>query len=156
MEIKWRLLSYSALSLDDLYALLALRQEVFVVEQDCPYQDLDGKDFHAFHLMGVGHDRLLAYARILPPGTSYPADCSIGRVITRADVRGKGLGLEVMRLSIAHCVRLFGHIPIRISAQSYLEQFYAGLGFQKTGKEYLEDGIPHMEMLLHPPRLEKE
>lgn len=150
MEINWELKHYTELSAQELYALLQLRAEVFVVEQNCPYQDIDGKDEKSFHLMGwtIGVEKtLIAYARIVAPGVSYP-ECSIGRVVTKQTHRMEGFGIELMKRAIDGCYKKFGENSIRISAQKYLQKFYTNLGFEATGKEYLEDNIPHIEMLL--------
>jgi ElaA protein len=141
--------AFEGLSLQDLYELLALRQEVFIVEQDCPYLDADGKDPDSWHLLGRDEQgRLAAYARILPPGLSYEDYPAIGRVVTAPFCRGKGHGKDLMKAAIAHCISLFGDRAIKISAQTYLLKFYESLGFRSTGEEYLEDGIPHTAMRL--------
>jgi ElaA protein len=132
----------------ELYEILALRQEVFVVEQNCPYQDCDGKDLKSWHLLGrndAGH--LIAYTRLLPAGVSYEGYTSIGRVVNSPKVRGQGAGREIMYKSIDTVRFLFGNAPIRIGAQKYLLRFYESLGFIVDGEEYLEDGIPHIEMV---------
>ena len=147
MAINWILRSFAALSTAELYAILQLRNAVFVVEQDCPYQDADGKDQASWHLMGLDGDTLAAYARLLPPGISYE-EPSIGRVVTAPAARGAGAGRELMEQSIQHCFTLFGDRSIRIGAQQYLEKFYTSLGFTSIGEPYLDDGIPHIEMLL--------
>jgi ElaA protein len=132
----------------ELYEILALRQEVFVVEQNCPYLDCDGKDQQSWHLMGRNEAKqLTCYTRLLPPGLSYPGYASIGRVVTSPLARGTGAGKILMERSIEFCNHLFGPGPIKISAQSYLLKFYEGLGFTSTGEEYLEDGIPHTKMI---------
>lgn len=138
--------TFDDLTLQEFYAMMVLRQEVFVVEQDCPYMDADGKDLESHHVMGYDGDDLVAYTRIVNPGVSY-AEVSIGRVASSLQHRGKGYGIEIMEASHDCIKQLFGEIPIRISAQCYLERFYSSLGYEPTGKEYLEDGIPHMEML---------
>jgi ElaA protein len=133
----------------ELYDILQLRQEVFVVEQNCPYLDADGKDHASLHLMGcdpVG--RLCCYTRLLPSGVSYPDYPSIGRVVSTSSVRGSGAGKLLMQQSIAECRRLFGNTPVKIGAQTYLLRFYENLGFRSTGEEYMEDGIPHTKMIL--------
>lgn len=128
---------------------MALRQEVFVVEQNCPYLDADGKDLSAWHLMGFDSgNNLVAYTRLLPEGVSYEGYTSIGRVVSSPAVRGAGAGREVMQRSIGMCRHLFGPLPIKIGAQTYLLRFYESLGFHSTGEEYLEDGIPHTKMIL--------
>ena len=144
--IHWRAVSFEKLSLVELYELMALRQEVFVVEQDCPYLDADGKDFDSHHVMGYDSNMLVACTRIVAPGISYD-EVSLGRIVTKPSVRGKGHGIALMQFSHQMVKELYGDVPIRISAQCYLEKFYKNLGYEATGKEYLEDGIPHMEML---------
>lgn len=146
--MRFRAASFASLSVDELYEILALRQLVFCVEQKCPYLDCDGKDATALHLMGRDDDgRLVAYARLLPPGVSY-AEPAIGRVVTRADVRRQGAGRALMREAIARTRDAFGTGAIRIGAQRYLERFYGELGFIIASAPYDEDGIPHVEMLL--------
>lgn len=141
-------LPFAKLSLQELYDNMALRQEVFVVEQDCPYLDADGKDADGHHLLGYnGQGKLLAYARLLPPGISYPGFASIGRVVTAPSARRTGAGKQLMQESIAWCERLYGQVPLKISAQVYLIRFYKSFGFQKAGEEYLEDDIPHIGMV---------
>lgn len=135
------------LSIEQLYAVLQLRSEVFVVEQQCVYQDLDGLDECAVHVLGQTSGSLIAYARILPPGTRF-AEASIGRVICRADLRGSGLGRRLMDRAVQQCHQLHPASDIRISAQEYLRKFYQSLGFRPDSQVYLEDGIPHLEMLL--------
>lgn len=147
-ELRWECLPFAELSLEQLYAAMTLRQIVFVVEQDCPYLDADSKDAQSWHLFGWKGEELWAYARLLPPGLSYPKDASIGRVVSHPEVRATGVGKQLMQRSIAECQRLWPQAPLRISAQSYLERFYQSFGFENTGKNYLEDGIPHQEMHL--------
>ena len=141
----FKLHHFQELNLPDLYEILALRQRVFVVEQDCPYLDADGLDDCCLHLIGTDCHRLVAYARILPAGSAHMHPC-IGRVVTASEVRGTGAGKELMHFAIASVLKQYGPCIIHISAQSYLERFYRGLGFIPTGHEYLEDGIPHMAM----------
>ncbi len=138
--------SFQELSNEELYAILRLRSEVFVVEQNCPYQDLDNKDQKCFHLMLHDTGQLVAYCRLLPAGLSYK-EISIGRVISAPSHRGIGLGKVVMELGIRYCTELFGDGPIRIGAQVYATEFYKALGFVAEGEEYLEDDIPHVEMM---------
>lgn len=147
MNIQWHCIPFEQLGVHDLYEILAARQEVFIVEQNCPYLDCDGKDLYAHHLSGKIDGRLAAYARLLPPGISFP-EASIGRVITLKHARRTGAGKTLMQQAIAELFTLYGKQPIRIGAQSYLQAFYEGFGFEDTGTHYLEDGIPHMEMLL--------
>jgi ElaA protein len=142
-------LPFDALSPHTLYEILALRQEVFVVEQNCPYQDCDGNDQASYHLMGRNEQgKLICYTRLIPKGISYPDYVSIGRVVSSPSARGTGAGIILMEESIRKCRELFGHEPIKIGAQSYLLKFYERFGFRSTGEEYLEDGIPHTKMIL--------
>jgi ElaA protein len=143
--ISWTLKSFEDLKVDELYQILALRSEVFVVEQNCVYQDLDGKDNKSWHLMGSMEGEVVAYSRLLPQGISY-TDASIGRVVTAPNKRRLGLGIALMQESIASIEKLFNTKEIRISAQCYLLEFYRNLGFVEVGDVYLEDGIPHQEM----------
>jgi len=148
--LPWTLRAFGELSVEELYALLELRQRVFVVEQKCPYLDADGRDRISFHLLGRGTGEILIAAlRIVPPGGRFP-EPSIGRVVTHPGYRGRGYGKAVMREGIRRCRGLFPGLPIRISAQAYLERFYGELGFERDreGNPYEEDGIPHIEMLL--------
>ena len=137
------------LDLDQLYALLKLRQEIFVVEQVCAYLDADSLDQDAWHLMGFDEDgTMVAYARLLPKAVVYSDYVAIGRVLTSASLRGKGQGRVLMEEAILQCHKIFGMVPIKVSAQSHLSRFYESLGFEATGETYLEDGIPHMGMVL--------
>ncbi len=146
--ITWTCQPFAELTLLELYAALRLRSEIFVVEQNCPYLDLDGLDEAAYHLLGrTETGELAAYTRLLPQGVSYPDYASIGRVVVAQSQRRGGLGQELMRESIRHCERLFGPGPIKIGAQQYLERFYQGFGFAQCGEGYDEDGIPHIPML---------
>lgn len=138
--------AFAELTLTELYAVMQLRQEVFIVEQNCPYLDADGKDFKCFHLMCFDQNLLVAYCRILPAGVSYD-EPSIGRVITADRVRNTGLGKLLMQKAIEHVELLFGRTPIRIGAQAYLKTFYEQFGFEDMQQPYLEDGIPHLIML---------
>ena len=125
---------------------MQLRNEVFVVEQDCVYQDADNKDLASYHFMGWANNKLIAYTRILPPGVAYTKEPSIGRVVTSPSARGSGIGRELMEKSIEELYKLFGETPIKIGAQLYLLKFYTSLGFQQTSSIYLEDDIEHIEM----------
>lgn len=147
--INWEVKHYKDLSVDEFHDLIYLREKVFIVEQDCPYQDVDGKDKVSFHLIGRLDNEIVATSRILPPGVSYN-EVAIGRVVMAAKARGKGYAHDMMRQSKSFIVQTFGNVPIRLSAQKYLEAYYASHGFESTGKEYLEDGIPHVEMLFKP------
>ena len=145
--MEWINKHFDELTLTELYEILHLRNEVFIVEQNCPYQDLDHKDHKCWHLMCWENNKLLAYTRLVPPGISF-TEPSIGRVVTSPTVRRSGIGKILMDRSITECHKLFGKQPIRIGAQSYLIKFYQSLGFSIASDEYLEDGIPHVEMLL--------
>jgi ElaA protein len=147
--ISFTCLPFDTLSNTALYEILALRQEVFVVEQNCPYQDCDGKDLQSWHLMGRDQTgKLICYTRLLPKGIAYENYASIGRVVSSPAARGTGAGKILMEKSIELCRQLFGNEPIKIGAQSYLLKFYESFGFRSTGEEYLEDGIPHTKMIL--------
>ena len=141
--------TFNQLTLNELYAILRLRAEVFVVEQDCPYQDLDNKDQESGHLMYWTLDQreLMAYTRIVPKGVAYQNYTSIGRVVTSQKARGTGLGRRLMKTSIKRCLQNFPDLAIKISAQCYLLQFYKNLGFDPIGEPYLEDNIPHQAMI---------
>lgn len=130
----------------ELYAIMRLRNEVFVVEQNCIFQDADNKDLYCHHLMIFDKNELIAYARLVPPGISYD-EMSFGRVVTSPRARGKGVGKLLMDLVIKYCHKVFGKGPIRIGAQYYLKNFYLVLGFEETGAVYDEDGIPHVQMI---------
>jgi ElaA protein len=148
-NLSWRWLPFAALGLHDLQGIHCARQRVFVVEQACAFLDADSYDEVAFHLLAryPGDREPVAYARALAPGARY-AEASIGRVLTAASARGQGLGRELVRRAVAHVQRAWPGSPIRISAQSRLEVFYAGFGFVAQGEPYLDDGIPHLDMLL--------
>jgi ElaA protein len=150
----WRCLAFSALSTQELYAILQLRSEVFVVEQNCVFQDMDGSDAQALHLLGLQGDTLVAYARCFGPGIKYP-EASIGRVITRASLRGTGAGHVLMQEAIRMCQHHWPTANIRIGAQARLQAFYSQHGFKPAGSIYLEDGIDHIEMLRAAEQLEK-
>ncbi|MHA7844411.1 MAG: GNAT family N-acetyltransferase [Winogradskyella sp.] len=145
LEIKTK--SFNELNTKELYDLLQLRSEVFVVEQDCVYQDIDGKDQKALHVLGYKEDKLVAYTRIFKPG-DYFEEASIGRVVVKENQRQYGYGYDIMNTSIQAIQKHFKISEIRISAQTYLKRFYNNLGFKEVGKEYLEDGIPHVNMVL--------
>lgn len=144
----WSLSSFESLSASELYALLQLRSDVFVIEQQCIYRDLDDKDKQCHHLLGYTQTgELAAYSRIVPPTVSYH-EPSIGRVLTNPTYRGKNLGKELMQKSIEEIRKMFPNQAIRISAQLYLLNFYRSFGFVEVGESYDEDGIEHIEMVL--------
>ena len=145
MELTWTYKPFDALSPAELYAILQLRIEVFAVEQNCVYQDADGKDQHSFHLCGWDGDRLAAYCRLLPAGLSYDHP-SIGRVVTSIHYRKGGYGRELMQKAITRSNEQFKDPIIIISAQYYLKTFYESLGFKQISDVYREDNIPHIKM----------
>lgn len=143
--VQWKIKRFNELSLQELYSLLQLRSEVFVVEQNCVYQDIDGKDEKALHLIGEIEEKIVAYARLFKPN-DYFEDASIGRVITKEEVRNLKLGHQLMQNAIAGIKGFFNEEKITISAQLYLKKFYESHGFVQTSEMYLEDDIPHIEM----------
>ena len=146
--ITFKCCSFSELKLEELYAILKLRQEVFVIEQDCIFLDTDDKDQTAYHLIGfTPQNELVAYARLIPKGIVHQEYLSIGRVVIASSSRKKGAGKALMQNAIHSLDKLFGQIPIKISAQCYLIKFYEALGFQIVGTSYLEDDIPHIGMI---------
>ncbi len=148
---QWRWHKFDDWTADEAYAVFAARIQVFVVEQACPYQDLDGLDADAWHLCGWDRQTLAAYLRLLPAGARY-AEPSIGRVLTADSYRGQGIGQELMQRGIVGFRERFPGADLRISAQHHLEGFYRHLGFATVSEPYQEDGIPHVEMLLENQR----
>lgn len=146
--IRWICHSFEQLSTSELYAILRLRSEVFVVEQNCPYQDLDNKDQASHHLAGYINDSLACYARILPPGIAYTNYSSIGRVISAPAFRRTGAGRLLMPEAIRLTKQMYPTHQIKIGAQLYLLDFYQSFGFEPIGASYLEDNIPHISMIL--------
>ncbi len=146
MHRRYIIKSFSDLTTLELYQILRLRSEVFVVEQHCAYLDPDNKDLESHHLMSYVDGHLSGYARLLPPGLSYK-ESSIGRVIIAPAFRGYGLGKQLVQKSIDACEALFKDSEIRISAQYHLLKFYSTLDFSETGEPYEEDGILHIEMI---------
>lgn len=145
--ISWTIKSFEQLSSNELYKILQLRINVFMLEQNCLYPECDDKDIHANHIFALDHDKVIAYARILPPNISY-SDASIGRVIVSDQYRGQKLGYQLMHKAIEKLNTDFPSSNIRISAQAHLKSFYENVGFVKVSDPYLEDGIPHIEMVL--------
>ena len=172
LDISWHLRPWTSLSAAELHAILQLRSRVFVVEQQCVFLEIDGRDPDAFHLLGAvreplaeppgahaglgdgptpealahGDAHLAAYARLFAPGMRYPEASCIGRVVTHPSARGTGVGRAIMLEAIAQCERRWPGIPIGLEAQQHLEPFYASLGFMTSGAMYMEDGIPHVPM----------
>ena len=145
MDVQWKIKRFEALSATELYNLLQLRSEVFVVEQNCVYQDVDGKDEKALHLIGEDDGQTVAYARLFKP-KDYFEKASIGRVVVKEKYREKKLGHILMREAIYFIKSQFNETKITISAQLYLKHFYESHGFVQTSETYLEDAIPHIEM----------
>lgn len=137
---------FQDLSLEQLYQILHLRNEIFIVEQKCAYQDLDHLDEQCHHFMMYDEGKLIAYARIIPPGIAYP-EASIGRIVTHAGHRGKGVGATMMKLILSDVEDLLGNRPIKIGAQLYAEKFYEKFGFIRSSEVYDEDGIDHIKMI---------
>lgn len=148
---------FSELTLVELYAILSARQAVFIVEQNCPYLDTDGYDDKAHHLWSVlpndnphNTTAIAAYLRIFAPDIKYVGESSLGRIITTAKARGTGAGRALVQEGITRCQAMYPHCTIRIGAQQYLEKFYGSFGFVTVSEPYMEDGIPHIEMILQP------
>jgi len=144
-EIRWHLAPFGELTPRHVHDMYRLRVDVFIVEQDCVFQDVDGADPRSWHLLGYAGDELVAYCRLLPAGVKFD-EPSIGRVITSPSVRGTGMGRVLMAEAMKRAAGLWPGEPLRIGAQAHLERFYNGYGFTKTGEPYDEDGILHIEM----------
>jgi ElaA protein len=145
-QLIWQLKKFDELSTKEVYEILRLRSEVFVVEQACVFLDMDNLDFDSHHLQGRVDGNLVAYVRILPPGLAY-AEPSIGRVITSPAHRKVGAGIELMEKAVEKTISLYGKVPIMIGAQLYLKKFYEKFGFRKCSDVYMEDGIEHIKMI---------
>lgn len=146
INAEWKIKTFSELTTTELYEIIKARVNVFVVEQDCPYPDLDDNDQKAIHLWAENNGEVLAYCRIFDKGIKYP-ETSIGRVVTTENGRGTGLGKQLIKYALEIIENRLRTSEVRISAQDYLLKFYSDFGFQDTGKKYLEDNIPHTEML---------
>ena len=146
-ELRWIQKPFDQLTVFELYDTIRLRNEVFVVEQNCVFQDADNKDQQCHHLLGYINEDLAAYARLVPAGVSYSTMVSIGRVITSPAFRRVGAGKALMAEAIDAIYNLYGKQPIKIGAQLYLRNFYGSFGFNQTSEVYDEDGIPHIEMI---------
>ncbi len=152
--MKWTIKNFEALSKRELYEILKFRTEVFVVGQNCLCVEPDGKDYSAWHLWLEDKEQILAYARIFAPGDYDGKHASIGRVAVREDFRGRGLGKEVMKKSLDFIRKKSGEVPVKISAQAYLVDFYKHLGFVPASEIYLEENMPHLAMIYSPGREE--
>jgi ElaA protein len=148
MNITWSCKAFTDLTPLELYSILQLRNEVFVAEQNCVYQDCDDKDQVSHHFMGWQQNKLVAYTRLIPAGIAYE-EISIGRVVTSPSIRGTKTGKELMLRSIAKIHDLYGKTPVKIGAQLYLKRFYESLGFVQCSGVYLEDGIEHIKMIFN-------
>lgn len=146
-KVVWHYKLFDELTAKELYQIIQLRNEVFVIEQNCIYQDADGKDLKCGHLWATISEEVVAYSRIVPKGISYDNEPSIGRVVSSDKVRGMGLGKQLIEYSIQTIENRLFTSSIRISAQLYLKAFYESFGFEQVSEEYLEDDIPHIEML---------
>src|SRR5690606_36213129 len=150
MNLIWHFRHFDVLHPRELYEILKLRIEVFVIEQNCLYNECDGKDFHCGQLWCTLDGKTIASSRIVPPGVSY-VEPSIGRVVSHPDFRHLKLGHQLMRHSLEIISNHYGNLSVKISAQSYLKYFYEKWGFEQVSEEYFEDGLPHMEMLKSRP-----
>lgn len=150
MSIEWQWRRYGELSPNEIYAIFGARQAVFVVEQNCPYQDMDGKDLDAWHLIAWSGKEVAAYLRLLAPDVSFPGEPSLGRIITTKIGRGSGLGRELVARGLEKIHELYPTLSIRIGAQAHLHKFYGEFGFVQSSEPYEEDGIPHIEMRREP------
>jgi ElaA protein len=148
--IRYQLKEFTNLSPTELYQLLRLRAEIFVVEQNCVFLDMDEVDYNCYHLMGFNQDdKIVTYTRIVPPQVIYKSFCSIGRVVIHTSARANKEGYRLMELSISYCKKFWPNTSIKIGAQAHLANFYAKTGFTPTGQDYMEDGIPHTNMILY-------
>lgn len=144
--MNWKIKEFKKLKLEEIYNILQLRNDIFIVEQECPYQDCDGKDEKSYHLFSEENGKIIAYLRILEKGVSYD-EISIGRVCVEKSYRGKGISRKMMLKAIEFVENNLNEDTIKIQAQAYLLDFYSSLGFKVVSKEYLEDNIPHIDML---------
>jgi ElaA protein len=149
-KLLWQWRSFSELTAGQLYAILALRAEVFVVEQQCVFQDVDGLDPWCHHLLGMQDERVVAYARVLPNGVWRPGVVSIGRIVSSPSVRRQGLGSEVVQRALSYLAEHANRLPIELESQYRLECFYNRFGFESVGNPYIKDGQPHIVMVRGP------
>lgn len=145
--MQWMWSDFNRLNVCQLYELLRLRESIFIVEQDVPYVDIDGKDKQCMHLMGYAGHEMVAYMRVVPLNLFESGYFSLGRVVVRTDLRGSGLGREMVKHGLAYLDQIRGGYPIKISSQLYLKDFYTSFGFQAQGEPYIEDRIPHIAMV---------
>jgi ElaA protein len=153
--MNWKLKKFNELTNTELYNILKERTFVFVVEQNCPYLEVDGKDTQAFHLFKENEGEILGYLRILPSGVSYP-EASLGRVFVKKEYRGEGLAEELLKRGIDFIQNELKETTIKIQAQNYLQRFYSSFGFQTVSNVYLEDDIPHIDMILQINHIDTE
>ena len=147
--MQWILKKFHDLTIDEFHDILQLRINVFIVEQNCPYPELDDKDKIAFHLFGINKEnKIIAYTRIFKPGDYYK-EAAFGRVAVHRDYRNQKIGFQLVEQSIIETNKLFGNTDIKIGAQTYLNNFYQSFGFHQVGDDYIEDGIPHIHMLIN-------
>lgn len=147
--MRWILKKFQDLTVDEFHDILQLRINVFIVEQNCPYPELDDKDKIAFHLFGINKEnKMIAYTRIFKPGDYYK-EAAFGRVVVHQDYRNQKMGFQLVEQTIIEIHKLFGNTNIKIGAQTYLNNFYQSFGFHQVGDDYIEDGIPHIHMLIN-------
>jgi ElaA protein len=147
MPLRFELKHFTELNIDELYAIMRLRQRVFVLEQNCAFVDCDNLDQPGWHLMCYDGGILAAYCRLQPVGAAYPGYASIGRVVSEPALRKEGYGRLLMAEALTHCLTLFGDAPLKIGAQLYLKEFYESYQFTAIGDIYIEDGIEHVQMV---------
>jgi ElaA protein len=148
--MNWTVQKIVSMDATTLYEIIKLRFDVFIIEQSCFYEEFDNKDLEAVHVYGRDdRDKIIAYLRILEPGVSF-AEVSIGRVVVSSEYRKEGIGRDLMQMGLKAVRDLYGDVPVRISAQAYLQAFYRSLGFETQSEIYMEDDIPHIEMLFNP------
>jgi len=149
--MQWILKKFHNLTVDEFHDILQLRINIFIVEQNCPYPELDDKDKIAFHLFGINKEnKIIAYTRIFKPGDYYK-EAAFGRVVVHQDYRNQKIGFQLVEQTIIEIHKLFGNTNIKIGAQTYLNNFYQSFGFYQVGDDYIEDGIPHIHMLINRP-----
>ena len=144
--MNWKIKKFNELNIEEIYKILALRNEIFIVEQECPYLDCDDKDLNSYHLFLTENGQIVSYLRILEKGVSYD-EISIGRVAVKKSYRGKGISRKMMLKAIEFIENNLSENTIKIQAQAYLLNFYSSLGFKAVSEEYLEDNIPHIDMI---------